>query len=355
MRNDDLDSIYKKAHSSSNEARHLQYIDALRGFAIILVIIGHTSVPPFLRKAIYSFHMPLFFIISGYLFNASKWLDSAAGSKIGGGINLLFSRCKKYLKPYFIYSMANLIINIPIEIYSGITGRDLLNSTLKHIFWILYSAGSYKKVPNCTPLWFLPCIFLSTIILWAFLKVSSKYFQILICILIICVEQLLSIHDFFQLPWHLDIAFLGMLYMYIGYVINKYDLLDFIKKPAYIIILIITGSICVMLNSTVDINPRRLGNIVLLIIGSTCISCFLLSIFRLLSVNNHVLLLLGNNTIIIMAFNYALNSYMQLLYERLSIASIIPLNWFLQSIIGIIFFYATISIKSHILNHRLLK
>ena len=43
-------------------------IDAAKGMAIVLVVMGHvcTGIPG-LVKWIYSFHMPLFFLISGYL------------------------------------------------------------------------------------------------------------------------------------------------------------------------------------------------------------------------------------------------------------------------------------------------
>lgn len=53
--------------------QRLEYIDFCRGIAILLVVIGHliqfngivTSNPVF--EFIYSFHMPLFFAISGYI------------------------------------------------------------------------------------------------------------------------------------------------------------------------------------------------------------------------------------------------------------------------------------------------
>ena len=42
----------------------IEWIDALKGFAIILVIIGHTTISVTNKETfvwIYSFHMPLFF------------------------------------------------------------------------------------------------------------------------------------------------------------------------------------------------------------------------------------------------------------------------------------------------------
>lgn len=43
-------------------------IDIMRGLGIILVVMGHISCEPHLSCWIYSFHMPLFFFISGMSF-----------------------------------------------------------------------------------------------------------------------------------------------------------------------------------------------------------------------------------------------------------------------------------------------
>lgn len=50
-------------------------IDVLKGIGIILVVIGHSGCPNLLKDFIYSFHMPLFFIASGYFFN-ENYLES---------------------------------------------------------------------------------------------------------------------------------------------------------------------------------------------------------------------------------------------------------------------------------------
>lgn len=59
------------------------YIDFLKAFAIFLVIWGHiigswgyACINVFTHDFIYSFHMPLFAIISGYFFNSNAfWRD----------------------------------------------------------------------------------------------------------------------------------------------------------------------------------------------------------------------------------------------------------------------------------------
>ncbi len=43
----------------------------LKGIGIALVVIGHSGCPDALCDFIYAFHMPLFFIISGFLFKST--------------------------------------------------------------------------------------------------------------------------------------------------------------------------------------------------------------------------------------------------------------------------------------------
>lgn len=136
-----------------NNISRESYIDVARGLVILLVLIGHSEPPALIKTGIYGFHMPFFFILSGYLFDSNKW---CRGIK-----QFLRTRWKAYIIPYFILSFINLIINIPVEIVNGICGKQLLVSSLKHIFWIAYSYGDASKTPNCTPLWFLPCLFVA--------------------------------------------------------------------------------------------------------------------------------------------------------------------------------------------------
>lgn len=51
-------------------------IDISKGIAIILMVIGHSSYPTELYKIIYSFHMPLFYLLSGYFMNKNSLTDT---------------------------------------------------------------------------------------------------------------------------------------------------------------------------------------------------------------------------------------------------------------------------------------
>ena len=43
--------------------QRIDWIDIAKGIGIFLMVVGHTSIPSFLSNYIFSFHMPLFFII----------------------------------------------------------------------------------------------------------------------------------------------------------------------------------------------------------------------------------------------------------------------------------------------------
>lgn len=50
--------------------KRLYWIDNLKFVAIFLVVVGHLPMQQEARNFIYQFHMPLFFIISGYLYKS---------------------------------------------------------------------------------------------------------------------------------------------------------------------------------------------------------------------------------------------------------------------------------------------
>lgn len=88
--------------------KRIEYIDALRGFAIFLVVFAHVETFGFfhfsyasaLGQVIQSFYMPLFFFISGYVaFKSGKILD---GKAFGKG---LLKKLKVLLVPTLFFGL----------------------------------------------------------------------------------------------------------------------------------------------------------------------------------------------------------------------------------------------------------
>ena len=50
------------------KSERIAWIDAAKGIGILLVVLGHTfNIPVWLHNWIYSFHMPLFFLLAGLI------------------------------------------------------------------------------------------------------------------------------------------------------------------------------------------------------------------------------------------------------------------------------------------------
>ncbi|XAM50859.1 hypothetical protein TVTCOM_09680 [Terrisporobacter vanillatitrophus] len=100
-----------------NKDNRLQYIDMTKGFSILLVILGHAYPVNDIRIRLHSFHMPLFFIISGCLFYYSEGLNKSIR-------NLFKSRIKVLLRPYIIFNIVFIFINY---VLSSFTVDSLVN------------------------------------------------------------------------------------------------------------------------------------------------------------------------------------------------------------------------------------
>lgn len=106
-----------------SEVRRVGWIDEVRGFAIILVIAGHAigglsseiggGADNILHIAIYCFHMPLLFMVSGLVAHENKW-EGVKDFK-----NRIFRMVISLYIPYLLWSY--LFWAVRYFIYSGNT------------------------------------------------------------------------------------------------------------------------------------------------------------------------------------------------------------------------------------------
>lgn len=119
-------------------------IDWLRGFAAFLVILGHAIIVfpvnlheifwcKYLYNVIYSFHMPLFFAISGYCYSIRG----------GGYCTYLIKKAKRLLIPYFVFAFGGIIprLLLPGLVNGSETIRESIINILFHggEYWFLYT------------------------------------------------------------------------------------------------------------------------------------------------------------------------------------------------------------------------
>lgn len=90
--------------------QRLEYIDILRAFAIFLVTLGHALEyggygDGLLHGVIYSFHMPLFFAISGFVAAYSLRNDSDARLDLRGFVSLVWKKFRFIMIPYLVWNL----------------------------------------------------------------------------------------------------------------------------------------------------------------------------------------------------------------------------------------------------------
>ena len=54
----------------------IEWIDFAKGLTILLVVVGHTISNGLIRGSIFSFHMPLFFFLSGITLKAYRGVET---------------------------------------------------------------------------------------------------------------------------------------------------------------------------------------------------------------------------------------------------------------------------------------
>lgn len=185
----------------SKSTYRIEYVDLSKGIAIFLMVLCHTGVHNHFTQWVYAFHMPLFFIVSGMLFkNTSFSLKEYSIKKI-----------KQLLVPYFLFAMI------------------LCFGTNSYFDWIkiLYaSRNSLSDANVSTPLWFLPCFFISSIFFMQVNKIGSRYIKVLVLLILFVLGCLLSNYTInsYRWPFNIDVAFVGVILMTIGQLVNKVNI-----------------------------------------------------------------------------------------------------------------------------------
>ena len=123
---------------------NILWVDYAKFFGIFLMIFGHILHPnSYLYSFIYLFHMPLFFIISGFLYKKK--------TKTKNYEKIVFA----LLIPYFLYQF----LYIPLSLIDYIILKDqpVLETLIKCFYGILQGATITNAPYNivCGPCWFI--------------------------------------------------------------------------------------------------------------------------------------------------------------------------------------------------------
>lgn len=132
--------------------KRITYFDLVKGIGIILVVLGHMeNISTELRIWISSFHMPLFFVVSGMLIAAKNEVDITFEYSNYDVVSIIKKKAKGIMVPYLWFS----IIYIPIDIANLL----VLGNVDKHTF--IQNILDSATLSGVSVMWFLPALFIA--------------------------------------------------------------------------------------------------------------------------------------------------------------------------------------------------
>lgn len=188
----------------------IDWVDIAKALGLFLVFLGHTlyggsHIANVLNRAIYSFHMPMFFILSGYVAKPDSTTFQAY-------INKKFKRL--LLPAILLYVLA---LPIYFVFYHDWSDPTLLMSVLKRIFYIKGECVFNK------PVWFFFCLFQILVLIKLFDLLNAKTIKLVIvgiCCLLLSWFIYTSGFVYFKL-FGFDKCILGLFFYVCGMILRK--------------------------------------------------------------------------------------------------------------------------------------
>lgn len=214
-----------------------QWIDIAKGIGILLMIFGHMGIGDPKRIFIYSFHMPMFVLISGYLYRDRK----------KGYLELVKRKSKSLLVPYFWTNVGAYFFRLALLIYMGaFTLAGALGVAKAQALSFLGGSSFYVKhfinIGTSGPIWFVTFLFCVTIIYPLIAKLpiwNGKIKDIVILALLVglCyLGRFYSIKNGF-LPWNLDVVPVGLVFYHCGVMCMRYDVFEKLNWFVWVLLL----------------------------------------------------------------------------------------------------------------------
>lgn len=319
-------------------SKRIEYLDIARGIGILLVVLGHNdfeAISLFIHQVIYSFHIPLFFFLSGYFINASiSFFD------------FFKKRFNSLLKPYFFTIFLIYFTSISFE-------KMGFNTAITRIIKSLYGTGHYI---DWVQLWFLPELFVVSLYAFLFITLVSRLrnrwitWGILLATLAISLPFLKTFYPFpisifgkqyelYGLPFGLDLVFLSGFFFLLG---NEIRQVTSEKTFDNIFLLLGTGSALIVLNYLfpyeIDFNIRQYESFLVNTTEAILGILFILALSRQIEVRTtrlaSVFKYLGNISLIILLFHVPIQAFWG--EKVMNVTNNFPLSILIGFIMGVL-------------------
>lgn len=236
-----------------------RWADILKGIGAILVVIGHLVLyEGYAKIYIYSFHMPLFFFISGYLYHQEKNFKTFLKRKV-----------KNLLVPYFLFAFISILVTYFLE------GIYLSKSEILATYFFVNGSFAFNS-----SLWFLIIMFFTLIFFYIIrksIKIEKPIFALITTIILLVICVFLNIKQI-KLYFGLEIVPHALLVFYLGYLykLNKVKINKVINKVLHnnivfifqVCILLIISFYLSLLNGRVNMSTSIYNNYFLYLVAA---------------------------------------------------------------------------------------
>ncbi|QAA34727.1 acyltransferase family protein [Clostridium manihotivorum] len=226
----------KKIYTSSYS--RVTWIDIAKGYGILFVILGHIGAS-FLKSEIYTFHIPLFFFLSGCVFSANKYNLK----------NFIKRKIKTIIIPY-------IMLGIPMIIF---TFFKMYNENNRNINDYGLLVVKFLMQERLWTLWFMACLFWLNILFYLLVKrLNNNYKKVGAATITLMILGVLY-YKFIGVPliWNIDVCLTAIPFFYAGYLFkNEHYIQNIVlkkeRKLICFIIFLFINLFCGMLAHKID-------------------------------------------------------------------------------------------------------
>lgn len=196
-----------------SEKKRIDSVDILRAVGILIMVMGHVGFGGKFDRYIHSFHMPIFFLISGYLFTSKPEVNL---------FGVIIKRAKRLLIPYVFYAVLNYVFWL---LLGPEPGRLWYEPLIKAVTY------NTSGLPICGALWFLTAMFFAeTFYLLLDRLLKNRVVRAIIVIILAFAASILQNRFAYRLPLTIDTAVVCMGFLEIGRVFGNVDRKAFMQK-----------------------------------------------------------------------------------------------------------------------------
>lgn len=211
----------------------LVYFDIAKFLGLMMIILGHFGVPD-INTFVYTFHVPLFFLISGYFFTPKTDYKTFIKTKF-----------KQLIIPYFLVMFCVIILNALFSLYHHTAFTEIKYKTFDYLIGYLYGSGYINnikgyQIQTVGPIWFCLALFWDFVLLNYL--ISKKHLPFILAVLFVIgyySSQLL------WLPFSIQSSMTSVLFVYIGYLAKKYNIMNYPVTIGQILPLLCLWGICI--------------------------------------------------------------------------------------------------------------